>query len=176
MKVNIGRIREIIGGVVNFEGYEKLDLSFPEIDFNFTAPVEIKGTVTNTGGDFLVQADIFFNYSVSCGRCLENFHGKQKTELKEQFIPGFFSAKDDSAIGFTGDYIDIKDQIQEQVLLALPMNYICRPDCRGLCPVCGQNLNIKACLCQEHFVNPQFEKLKTLLSTEGGGINGKSKE
>jgi uncharacterized protein len=55
---------------------------------------------------------------------------------------------DELEVGFfSGDGIELADVVTEQVILALPMKIICRADCRGLCPVCGANLNFEKCGC-----------------------------
>jgi uncharacterized protein len=56
---------------------------------------------------------------------------------------------DELEVGFySGEGVEISDLVKEQVILALPMKILCRPDCEGLCPVCGVNLNAEKCQCQ----------------------------
>ncbi|NIR65724.1 MAG: DUF177 domain-containing protein, partial [Aliifodinibius sp.] len=43
------------------------------------------------------------------------------------------------------------------------MSPICTPDCKGFCPICGENLNLKTCDCQVETVDPRLEPLKKLL-------------
>ncbi|MGE5580971.1 MAG: YceD family protein [Bacillota bacterium] len=175
MKINISPIREIRGGVINFEGRQEAP-DF-KMDLHFTCPVEIQGTVTNTGEGFLVKARVTFSYKVNCSRCLKEFTANQETEVLEQFVPGPVNPEDDELVShFNGDYIDLKEFISEELLLSLPMNFICSPECRGLCPTCGKDLNQGNCQCVPEQTNPQFEKLRNLLSIEGGGLNGKSKK
>lgn len=175
MKINIGPIREIRGGVLEFQGNQEIN-SFQEIKelgLKFLGPVKVDGKVTNTGEGFLVDTELSFEYHTSCNRCLDEFDQKQRTTIKEEFISGYTHSEDDSAFGFTGDLIDLTECIQEQVILSLPMKFLCRPECRGFCPNCGTNLNEKECSCLGEEMNPQFEKLKSLLLKEGGGPSGK---
>ena len=59
------------------------------------------------------------------------------------------STTGESEIGFyEGDGIELKDVLREYVLLALPMQRVCREDCQGICPVCGQNRNLVECGCE----------------------------
>jgi uncharacterized protein len=56
---------------------------------------------------------------------------------------------DDTEIGYYGTSgLLLEDVVREQVLLSLPERTLCQPDCKGLCPLCGQNLNQKACTCR----------------------------
>jgi uncharacterized protein len=59
-----------------------------------------------------------------------------------------------------GDTIDLSDIVREQVYLSLPMRSICKESCRGLCPVCGANLNESSCLCRKPEGHPAFSKLR----------------
>lgn len=175
MKVNIGPIREMPGGVVNFQG--KQDAPDLKMDLAFKAPIEVSGTVTNTGNGFLLKATLGFEYRVNCNRCLKEFEKSQQTEVIAEFLPvPAIEGEDDLAYHFSGDIIDLRDCIAEQVLFALPMSFICTPGCCGLCPECGKDRNTGTCECVPEQLNPQFAKLKNLLSTEGGGLNGKSKK
>ena len=61
-----------------------------------------------------------------------------------------------------GDEIDLREILREQIYLSLPAKLICHPDCRGLCPQCGINLNEGQCRCTETLGHPGFAKLKNL--------------
>jgi uncharacterized protein len=60
------------------------------------------------------------------------------------------------------DVIDLADVIREQLYLALPMKPLCREDCLGLCPVCGQNRNTTPCTCKTEWVDPRMDALRNL--------------
>ncbi len=63
---------------------------------------------------------------------------------------------------FDGKVINLQPIVREQVLLSLPMNAVCKEDCRGLCTKCGQNLNEKECGCDTSFVDPRLAVLKDI--------------
>jgi uncharacterized protein len=172
VKVNINSIREFRGVSLKFQGQQEVAIADSALGITVVSPVEVQGTVTNTGEGFLVEAAFEFEYQANCGRCLEGFSRRQNVELKEEFIPGNTSATDDSVFHFSGDYINLQDCLVEQIYLFLPMKVICEPNCLGLCPECGKNLNTWKCQCSGEIVHPEFEKLRTLLSTKGGGSNG----
>ncbi|MBI3989011.1 MAG: DUF177 domain-containing protein [candidate division NC10 bacterium] len=62
-----------------------------------------------------------------------------------------------------GDKINVLGLIVENILLSLPWQPLCREDCRGLCPRCGQNLNEVSCNCHEEEIDPRLALLKKLL-------------
>lgn len=174
MKINISSIHEIPGESLKFDGLQEINLADPQLGLKITGPVKIKGTVTNTGVGFLVSAQLDYHYQANCGRCLEVYSTEQALEIREQFVSNSDPEKDDSTdYPFKGDEIDLGECVQEQIILALPMSFTCTPECRGLCSECGQNLNLSTCKCTINPINPQFEKLKVLLSQEGGGSDGK---
>ena len=60
---------------------------------------------------------------------------------------------------YQGKLIDLDPLVEEQVLLALPAYPVCEEGCKGLCPVCGQNQNEKACGCDRHVPDPRWAGL-----------------
>lgn len=64
---------------------------------------------------------------------------------------------------YEGNILDLREIVQEQVILALPLAPLCREDCRGLCAACGRNLNTGACGCDTKQGHPDFAGLKDLL-------------
>ena len=63
---------------------------------------------------------------------------------------------------YRGKVIDLDPLVREQLLLALPRYPVCQEDCKGLCPVCGQNLNEKDCGCDRHVPDPRWAGLEKL--------------
>jgi uncharacterized protein len=170
--VNISAIREERGASLLFVGIEELKpADFEGMALKPTAPVEVKGKVTNTGEGFLVEMKLSWNYQANCDRCLQVFSRTDIIDVKEEFVAGRRS-DDETVYGFTGDQINLTECLRDQVLLALPMKLLCNPTCRGFCPECGTNLNFASCVCPIQPTNHQFEILKNLLTPEGGGKNG----
>jgi uncharacterized protein len=75
---------------------------------------------------------------------------------------GSFELKDADEEVFDGRTIDLDPILREQVLLALPMNVVCREDCKGLCPSCGKDLNEGPCRCEPRAVDPRLAVLKDI--------------
>src|SRR5262249_10161932 len=63
---------------------------------------------------------------------------------------------------FTGTQLAIGDILHEQIVLGLPMKALCRPDCNGLCPTCGTNLNSGSCNCPKEQFSPHLDTLLEL--------------
>jgi uncharacterized protein len=71
---------------------------------------------------------------------------------------------------YQADHIDLTPMLREQIILAAPMQPLCREDCAGLCPTCGQNLNDRRCACEPETIKSPFRILRDL--REGGGRDG----
>ena len=63
---------------------------------------------------------------------------------------------------YEGETIDLDEILREQLLLALPMYPRCQESCRGLCPVCGVNLNEQSCSCEREEIDPRWVALRTI--------------
>jgi uncharacterized protein len=60
-------------------------------------------------------------------------------------------------------FLQIDNMVRESILLTLPLKPLCREDCKGLCPICGIDLNKSVCSCVKRETDPRWEKLKGLL-------------
>lgn len=65
-------------------------------------------------------------------------------------------AEDDQVELLSGDVVDILPAVREELTLALPMRFLCRADCQGICPVCGTNRNERDCGCQPEPADPRL--------------------
>ncbi len=66
-----------------------------------------------------------------------------------------------------GEELELNEMVNDQVILSLPIRRLCRPDCRGVCPSCGADLNRGECGCREERTDPRLEKLRQWLDREG---------
>jgi len=63
---------------------------------------------------------------------------------------------------YEGDELDLEELAREQLLLALPARHLCREDCKGLCPTCGEDLNTQTCGCERQATDPRWAALAAL--------------
>ena len=103
-----------------------------------------------------------------CARCLEPFSLKAILEFQEMFYsPPSKAASPSDYVVFEDGVMDLEGPIRERLVLNIPLRPLCRPDCRGLCSQCGQNMNQGDCDCQEDVIDPRMAglaKLKEQLS------------
>lgn len=95
------------------------------------------------------------------GRTTERFGGDVSGERDAEPESG------DEPYVMTGDRLDLAEMLREQVILATPMQPLCREDCSGLCPVCGRDWNEGPCGCPEERPESPFSALKHIIETKG---------
>lgn len=135
----------------------------------------VKLTRTRTG--ILAQAPLVAAVPDICSRCLADYVGALDVPIETEFYPtvdivtgGPVTAPADEADGFpiSGNHIlDLSDAVREGVLLARSLAPLCRPDCAGLCPRCGQDLNQGPCDCREEPADPRWARLAELSESLG---------
>src|SRR5690606_32302241 len=134
-------------------------------------PVRVYGQVTNTGDSMLVQGEARGEFALTCARCLQPLHTELAAEFQERFrregarVPARGEAEgegdppaglpEDDARLYRGNWLHLDEAVREALLLQLPMKPVCGPDCRGLCPQCGTNLNEATCDCQPETIDPR---------------------
>lgn len=103
----------------------------------------------------------------TCSRCLTRVERDREIEIDLRFEPGLDRWDEGPALyALDGnrDELDVGPALREELILALPDYPLCRPDCRGLCPRCGQDLNEGECDCAEETGDPRWEALRRQLT------------
>lgn len=145
-----------------------IDLS--SVDINgvhpFASPVEIAGSVENHAGYVQLQAQAAFRFLMPCDRCAVQVEQRYVYPFSHVLVVSLENEEDGGEYIQVEDYkLDLDELIRTDVLLELPSKFLCKEDCKGLCPVCGKNLNEGACNCQTHQIDPRLEVLKNLIDS-----------
>jgi DUF177 domain-containing protein len=170
LKFNVAQLlREEIGGR---RSYEFSEASLP-LDEETTLN-EIVGSVrfTRTASGVLVDVKTHGTIELLCMRCLTptpiqiEMHSRDEFHSKIEVNTGIPLPKPDDEDPFfitENHLIDVGEVIREYALLELPMRLLCRPDCKGICPTCGAELNAGPCNCQSDDGDERFAVLRALL-------------
>ncbi len=131
-------------------------------------PVTAKGVVTSLGKDVHVEVHAQGKVQLVCSRCLTGFLEGFEVDCEGKFAdrPEDYGEETEVEIfPLEGNTCSLDEMIVHEVLLGLPMKPLCRDDCQGLCPICGQNLNYEVCECSKNDKNvtPFGLKLKDAL-------------
>ncbi len=160
MKVNISEAKSGRGETVPFEFHvtaEELDVVSEGIRLD---DIVVRGEMLNTGTFFRASGEISCSRTFACDRCLELSTEHPVYEYSEEYRPAEEDVEDGPENCFHGDVIDITDMIRDTLLAAQPLHNVCRSDCKGLCPVCGANLNQGECGCNRLVVDPRLAALQ----------------
>lgn len=162
---------------------EQKPISFDEIlppgairfdsEFSQAGPILAAGTAAfqEATEEIRVAGTLSVSLSFQCDRCTEPFTEQIQTgfDLIYQPVPTHTPGQEisikssESDLGFyEGQGLELNEVIEEQVLLAVPLQRLCRADCRGLCPVCGQNKNEFLCDCPAQRSDERWAALKAI--------------
>jgi uncharacterized protein len=111
------------------------------------------------------------DFEVPCARCVEPVEVPLEGDFDLIYRPAgadsdsperSITAQETEISYYQGDSLLLEDVLREQVLLSLPVRTLCKPDCKGLCPRCGENRNSRKCSCEEGPSDPRWEALSGL--------------
>lgn len=118
-----------------------------------------------------VQGTIAARIVVECSRCLQPHEQSLEFPFTAVFVsPENYTEEKEAELNIADldvsitvdDKIDLTELVREQILLAIPIQLLCREDCRGLCQKCGTNRNLIDCRCEEKEVDPRWQGLREL--------------
>lgn len=108
---------------------------------------DLKGTIklirTHSGVQALIDCSAQVN--AQCVRCLDDFKEELSTGFQELYTFARQPISEDEKSVPEDGFIDFEESIGDYIFLEMPIKPLCRPDCKGLCAVCGQNLNESTC-------------------------------
>ena len=161
MRLNLRDIIEVPGGSVPFACELSTEgLDFPSIREYLTKPYA-EGRVYNEAGILHLEGLLTAELLCACDRCGEAFESVKETELDAILVeenPG----DDPELFVLQDDGIDLDEVLTTLFVLDMETKFLCKEDCKGLCPTCGKNLNLGPCTCRKT-IDPRFAVLEQLL-------------
>ncbi len=141
------------------------------IDFDFETPLKAEAKIQKAGRSVLIKGKVEVTLRFQCVRCLKEFSypltttfeltlhplkeapSEEETELQSEEMEASF---------FEGGEIHLSEIACEQIFLDIPSQPVCQENCKGLCPVCGKDLNVSSCECAKEELGTGFSELKKL--------------
>lgn len=154
----------------NVEGLVKeidytVDLSEEELRGSkpFTAPVKVRGSLSNHSGIVTVDVNADFTMSVSCDRCAKPVDYPYDIDINHTLVAALNDEENDDLL-LVEDIknFNLDELVTDDIFLNLPSKFLCSEDCKGLCPRCGKDLNDGPCSCQKE-IDPRLAALTQLL-------------
>jgi len=119
------------------------------------------GTFTRKKTEVLMAGTLTGTIRTQCARCLGDAAADLDVQVSVRFIPGGDEEAEDAVFAYESGLIEPDDALRQEAILNMPSRILCRPDCKGLCPNCGADLNNGPCACEpEDEINPKFAALK----------------
>ncbi len=136
MKIAIDKIKEEPINLV--EDIPAKNWEIDSFDVKFPGDIHVESSFSKVSREIISDVEVTTTRDIICSRCL----GQVKQTFKHNFRKIY-------NIDSLGEYLDIDNDVREEVLLNFPMKVLCKPDCKGICPKCGANLNKQECSCKE---------------------------
>ena len=135
MKIDVSKVPA--EGMRHHASYDPAALDMDRFDVHLHDAFEVEAFIMKADHELVVNVDIAAPLRLTCARCLAEF-------VRTETANALFSY----AVRPT-DTVDIMDDVRQEIMLSYPMIPVCGVDCKGLCSVCGHNLNLGACVHQQ---------------------------
>lgn len=129
----------------------------------FCAPVRVFAKLRSFAGAVELHMDVVYRLTIPCDRCAEIFSRDYSKSFFHTLVREISGQDDDEFIIVPTERLDLDGLVLEDILLDISGQFLCRADCKGLCPVCGKNLNEGPCRCGGFDIDPRLEILQQLL-------------
>ena len=150
----------------------------PRDDYAVAGAVSLRLRLHRDGANHRLVGRVESRLRLACSRCLEPFDVPVNVSVDLLYLPHGINAGDGEAeisdedlstAFYQDDQIDLGLMIREQFQLSAPMKPLCHDTCRGLCPMCGIDLNSERCSCDTSWRDPRLEALAALRSDSRKG-------
>ncbi|NLB17050.1 MAG: DUF177 domain-containing protein [Clostridiales bacterium] len=147
-------------------------------DVEFTSAAHVSGSLSGDVRSMMLKCGIKVGYKTHCARCFRDVEGTFETEIfKPVALKGTLdNEEDDEYLIADKAALDLYIPVNDAIILDFPMRVLCRDDCRGLCPVCGKDLNEGGCACDTREIDPRLEVLRQLLVDKEGNDGGETNQ
>lgn len=147
MVIDLRRIYETEGERYEFDtevSRERLD----EIrGYSFIGPASVRGAVENRAGVVMLNYSVAVTVDAECDRCLRRFIFELDIDGEYTLVRTLYNGENDEYIVTEDDKLELDELAVTDILLQMPTKLLCKEDCKGLCPMCGADLNVSDCGC-----------------------------
>jgi uncharacterized protein len=167
MKIDLKKLTGKTGERIPFAGSVDLSKERMNGEYPFQHIVSYRGILENHLGVLMLRGDIETIYSTACARCLKPLEIplKAHTDTLLTHDPAEEDSEDEVYL-LEGDTVEVEDILVPALILEVDMTYLCKADCKGLCPRCGADLNVTTCTCGARSTDPRLAVLQTLLDNQ----------
>ena len=169
MKVDVSAILKVAGARLEIDGnVDFTNAGFLGESYAFEEPLAVKGEIYNNGQTLTLDVNVSGRMKTECSRCLKDIWVDVDFDI-EEFLSRSDSdikSEDEDIIFFDGHEAELDTIVYDRFLMDLSGKYLCAEDCKGLCPVCGHNLNESECGCSREQIDPRWQALADILAQQ----------
>jgi uncharacterized protein len=136
------------------------------------SPIEVELRLEAVMEGVLASGVTWVKLAGECARCLDPLEDDLEVTFQELYVYPESDAEEDEASRLDGEFLDLEPTIRDAVVLALPFQPVCMPDCQGLCLDCGARLSDNPGHTHEESVDPRWAALSALKTSNAGEIEG----
>lgn len=176
MRINISEILANPSVIREFKvepEFEALMLSHSSYPVSYKEPFIL--TVSNVAGKLHIKGKTEIRLRMPCDRCLDDVEIPFSVQIDSRVLPDKASdgiggvSEQDSEIRdidefsfLDGCILDVDKLVSDEIVVALPTKVLCKEDCKGLCTVCGTNLNHSSCSCNRSVGDPRMAAIRDI--------------
>jgi len=144
MKINLKQLFSIVGESRDIAYTISTDELSDIRGRSFASPVEVKGRIYNRAGIVYLEYSVDMTLLITCDRCLKELERAYHYDFDHIVVPSANSDNDEYIVA-DGESIELNEIAVTDLLLQLPTKNLCKDDCKGLCMICGCDLNESTC-------------------------------
>jgi len=174
----IYNVRKLLEKDVGASYRSEIEGHLVDLDENNPGATNVTGEVrlVRTVKGILAEGQVALTVVRTCSRCLEPFEDELKFGFEEEFVPSVdmetgaslpIADEHDSELVIEPDgTLDLTEIVRQYAVMASSLPAVCDPECKGLCPICGVNLNEQSCDCDTSAIDPRMAVLGQLLDAQ----------
>ena len=166
MRIDLTKLMATNGAEIPFEG--RVDLTAEEMygAYPFQSPVVYAGKIVNHHDVLRFTGTIKTILNTCCSRCLKPLDILLTAEADVILSREVEAEEEEDVFPLVENAVEVEDILVPALILQVDMTYLCKEDCKGLCPICGCDKNESVCSCQTKQVDPRLAALASLLDKQ----------
>ncbi len=170
MLINLSEIMSVKGKIKHIEvPFERENFRLDGIDYNFVVKNPMELTITNLGDrKVMLEGNTKLSLLIPCSRCLEGVETFFDIHISKDLD---FNETDEDRIKeldetnyIDGYNLDVDQLVYDEILIDFPLKVLCSDTCKGICNVCGANLNKETCNCDQAVGDPRMSVIRDIFN------------
>lgn len=155
-------VKEILEGKINVTSFHYIETLETMEGLTFDALPEVEGKLKRLERrKLLLTCKVKTKVLLECSRCLDLYPQELEFSYEEVYTEEPFRiigklTEEDFKYTIENNMVNVSKSVRENIIMNLPIKPLCREDCKGLCPICGKNLNREKCNCSSEDINIEY--------------------